>query len=222
MPARSRASPVLLAINHAVSCSRDAADNAVVPRMRACKFEAIAFGVVVSRGSSGKASLSEGSSRSNRVTWSPRLRAKAVSPGGPPMLASSKLPAVLSLRVSAASQISASVMPSPPTRFSVTGEFTTSADASNCYAPCQLFLAGIYPCQNRRGCQHFEGAAHRKTLVTPMDMTRVRCCLKDTNTQSAATLALQTLDLINQSLVRGRCPRRFRPAAHASRYQRCA
>src|SRR4030095_11932682 len=67
-PARNRVSPVLLAINHAVSCSRDAADNAVVPRMRACKFEAIAFGVVVSRESSGKASLGEGSSRSNRVT----------------------------------------------------------------------------------------------------------------------------------------------------------
>ena len=140
-PARSRVSPVLLASSHAVSCSRDAADNAVVPRMRACKLEAIAFGDVVSRGSSGKASLSEGSLRSSRVTSSPRPRTKAVSPGGPPIAASSKLAAVLSLSVTAASQISASVMPSPPARFSVTGEYVTSADASklirrvNCSLP---------------------------------------------------------------------------------------
>ena len=79
--------------------------------------QAIAFGVVVSRVSSGKASLSEGSSRSSRVTWSPRLRAKAVSPGGPPIPASSRLPAVLSLRVIAASHIAATVMPSPASLF---------------------------------------------------------------------------------------------------------
>src|SRR6266403_3038846 len=55
-----------------------------------------------------------------------------------------------------------------------------------------------------------------------MDMTRARCCLKDTDTKPAAALALQTLELIDQPLICGRCAHRFRPDAQSSRYQRCA
>ena len=66
--------------------------------------------------------LSVGSLRSRRVTVSPKRRANAVSPAGPPMLASSKLPAVLSLSVTAASQSSDSVMPLPPVCLPVSGE----------------------------------------------------------------------------------------------------
>lgn len=59
--------------------------------------------------------------RSSRVVSSPSDRANAVSPAGPPKLASNRLPAVLSLSVIAASHSSAIVMP-PSTCFSVAGE----------------------------------------------------------------------------------------------------
>src|SRR6185437_4906959 len=58
-PARNLAPPVLLAISQAVNCSRDAAERVSVPKRSALKLEAIAFGVVVSRGSPGSASLRE-------------------------------------------------------------------------------------------------------------------------------------------------------------------
>lgn len=82
----------------------------------------MACGVVVSRGSPAMASFSVGSVRSSRVTVSPRLRAKAVKPCGPPWRASSRLAAVLSLSVTVPSHSSPTVMPTSPTRFSVTGE----------------------------------------------------------------------------------------------------
>src|ERR1700733_3093191 len=54
-PARNRASPVLLAINQAVICSREAAESAVASKRSVFRLEAIALGVVVSRGSSDSA-----------------------------------------------------------------------------------------------------------------------------------------------------------------------
>ena len=73
---------------------------------------AIAAGVVVSRGSSGKASFRVGSLRSSRETSSPSARAQRVTAGGPPKLARIRLAAVLSLRVRPASHRPAIVMPS--------------------------------------------------------------------------------------------------------------
>ena len=81
---------------------RDAGDSAS-PSSSARMSASIIAGVVVSRGSPGMAWLSSGSMRSSRVRVSPSERANAVSPAGPPKLASSRLPAVLSLSVIAAS-----------------------------------------------------------------------------------------------------------------------
>ena len=85
-PARSRLSPVLLATSHAVSCSREEAESAS-PRTVRRSNSTIAAGVVVSRGSPGRASFNSVSRRSSRVTavaerpevrGQPRRPAKAV------------------------------------------------------------------------------------------------------------------------------------------------
>jgi hypothetical protein len=83
-PARNRSSPVLFAISHAMSCSREAGDS-LLPTTKLSMFPAIAAGDVVSRGSPGSASFNAVSTRSNRVTVSPSERAKRVIPGGPPI-----------------------------------------------------------------------------------------------------------------------------------------
>src|ERR1019366_10167662 len=59
--------PVLFAVNHAVSFSREAADSAV-PSTVSRRSPSIATGLVVSRGSPGVASFRSGSRRSRRVT----------------------------------------------------------------------------------------------------------------------------------------------------------
>jgi hypothetical protein len=56
-----------------------------------------ACGELVSRASPGAAELSSVSQRSSRVRSSPMLRANAVIAGGPPMICSSRFPAVLML-----------------------------------------------------------------------------------------------------------------------------
>jgi len=82
----------------------------------------MAAGLVVSRGSPGRASFSSVSRRSSRLTSSPSPRSQRVSPAGPPRLSSIRFAAPLSLRVIAASQSSATVIPPAPACFSVTGE----------------------------------------------------------------------------------------------------
>ena len=57
----------------------------------------MASGVVVSRTSPGSLVLSVGSSRSSRVTSSPRARRNRVNPAGPPRVRRSRFAAVLSL-----------------------------------------------------------------------------------------------------------------------------
>ena len=120
-PARSRASPVLQPTSHAVSRAREAGASAS-PSSRLRGGPAIATGVVVSRGSPGAASFNSVSRRSSRVTGSPSSRIHAVSPAGPPKLSSIRLPAVLSLRVTAASQIASMVIPASPACGAVAGE----------------------------------------------------------------------------------------------------
>jgi hypothetical protein len=103
-PALSRLSPVLFATNQPIRRSRDAADR-TSPATSFCIVPSMASGEVVSRGSRGVPSFGSVSMRSRRVTVSPSPRAKAVKPAGPPKLASIRLAAVLSLRVTAAAQI---------------------------------------------------------------------------------------------------------------------
>ncbi len=69
--------------------------------------------------------LSEGSLRSSRVVRSPVSRTQAVSPAGPPRLASNRLAAPLSLRVTAAAQSSPTLSAPSPRCASVTGETPT-------------------------------------------------------------------------------------------------
>ncbi|BBJ37638.1 hypothetical protein SSPO_003560 [Streptomyces antimycoticus] len=82
-----------------------------------------AAGLVVSVLRQGSAELSSGSHRSSRVVPSPSERQKRVMPVGPFSRRSRRLPAVLSLSLTAAAHNSETVMPSA--RFSallVTGE----------------------------------------------------------------------------------------------------
>src|SRR5580704_14205598 len=151
---------------------------------------------------------------------SPSVRAKAVKAEGPPMSSSSRLPAVLSLRVSAASQISASVMPPSPARFSVTGEFTTTLCVKR-DAARQLFFAGIHARQHGSGRKNLERAAHREALVPPIDMAQAGRGLQNTNAEPAPALALQAFDFLDQSRIRICGMRGLRHSAERSRYQRC-
>jgi len=81
----------------------------------------MASGEVVSRESPGTASLSEGSSRSRRLTASPRERTNPVQPAGPPIEARIRFAAVLSLYSIAAAQRSPKAMPPSWTWAAVTG-----------------------------------------------------------------------------------------------------
>lgn len=78
--------------------------------------------------SPGRASLSDVSVRSRRVTLSPMERAKRVMPSGPPMVVSNRFAAVLSLWVRMASHRAEIVM-SAPACCSVTGEWDTKGFA---------------------------------------------------------------------------------------------
>ncbi len=118
-PARRRFAPVVLADIHSTSRARPGSDSAL-PSASVRSACAIARGVEVSRGSPGVASLSVGSVRSSRVVSSPLRRRKAVTAAGPPTLASSRLAAVLSLTVTAASHSSPTLRPLP-TCLPVTG-----------------------------------------------------------------------------------------------------
>src|SRR5581483_6614597 len=73
-PARSLVSPVLLPISQPTRYSWEAGDKAL-PVTSVRRLASIARGDVVSRGSSGTASLRAGSLRSSRVTLSPNDRA---------------------------------------------------------------------------------------------------------------------------------------------------
>ncbi|MNF86927.1 hypothetical protein D3C84_693780 [compost metagenome] len=127
-PARSNGPPTLLPTSQFSSCWREEGES-LVPRTSSCRLRAIASGVVLSRGSSGMASLSAVSQRSSRVISSPNERINLVKPSGPPRVPRIMLAAVLSLMDMAASQSSESVMPSPPTRCSVTGEYVTRSSS---------------------------------------------------------------------------------------------
>ena len=74
------------------------------PKRIFCMSPSMAAGVVVSRGSPGRASLSAGSLRSSRVCVSPSARGSASGRPGRRSSRASGSPAVLSLRVTAASQ----------------------------------------------------------------------------------------------------------------------
>src|SRR5579885_1573223 len=129
-PARKRLPPVLHASSQSVSCCPEEGFSAP-PRTSLRMSSTIADGVVVSRGSPGSDSFTAGSFRSRRVTGSPSERANSVTAAGPPRAARMRLPAVLSLSVIAASQSSASVMPSPPTCMPVVGEYSTRSPFVN-------------------------------------------------------------------------------------------
>src|SRR5579883_391075 len=112
-PARSLAPPVLQATSQSTSWSREAGARAAAVASLARSL-AIALGRVVSRGSPGSPLLRSGSTQSSLVNSSPSERANRVTACGPPRLATSRLAAVLSESVTAASQSSATDI-SPPT-----------------------------------------------------------------------------------------------------------
>src|SRR5690625_3000547 len=123
--ARKRSSDVWLASIHVRSRRRSRWLSACETNSR-WRFDAVTYGDVVSRGSSGSAELSASSQRSSRVTSSPSDRKNAVSPGGPPISRSRRLPAVLSLSVIAASHSSRTSMPSATCSL-VTGAYSRTS-----------------------------------------------------------------------------------------------
>ncbi len=103
--------------------------------------------------------------RSRRVALSPRVRRNSVSASGPPKLASIRLPAVLSLWVMAAAQISSDGHAlGTGTAFGNGRMFDDVGGAEN-DAPVELLLANVDPLQHQRGGQHLEGAAQGEAFM---------------------------------------------------------
>src|SRR5882724_6700407 len=128
-PARIIRPPVSLCCNQSSSWCREDSDN-ILPSSNRCMSAHIAAELVVSRSSPGMALFNSGSFRSSLVISSPMLRAKFVSPTGPPIVSNKRLPAVLSLCSIAAAHKAPSVMP-PSLRWA----FVTGAYSRMSFAP---------------------------------------------------------------------------------------
>ncbi len=130
---------------------------------------AIAAGLVVSRTSPSRFSLSEGSVRSRRVIVSPWARMNAVRPSGPPIIGRSRFAALLSLTSTAASASSAMVR-RPRLRFAfTTGAWSRMSASVNATCPSRPKRPASAPISTAAasGALNVEHMAKRSSRLKP-------------------------------------------------------